>query len=165
MGSPGSRARCFRTCTRSTTAQDPSLSRANDNLSIAFRLRPHRRHPGLCTFSRVNTRPVRTPINASAITLLPPPHDSGPAWIATPSPYGSFLHYTSPVLTGALGRWCRACTKFRPRDSQTHFFFVFAPFPYPACFSLTSKPVFFGVDKVGNISQILTCDSFHEPGL
>ena len=109
MGSPGSRARCFRTCTRPPTAQDPSLSRANDNLSIAFRSRPHRRRPGLCTLSRLNTRPVRTPVNASAMTLLSPPHDSGPAWIATPSPYGSFLHYTSPVLTGALGRSCRNC--------------------------------------------------------
>jgi single stranded DNA-binding protein len=29
------------------------------------------------------------------------PHDSGPVWIATPSPYDSFIHYTSPVFTGA----------------------------------------------------------------
>jgi hypothetical protein len=28
-------------------------------------------------------------------------HDSGPEWIATPSPYGSFIHNTLPVLPGA----------------------------------------------------------------
>ena len=29
------------------------------------------------------------------------PHDSGSAWVASPSPYGSFIHYTSPVYPGA----------------------------------------------------------------
>jgi hypothetical protein len=24
-------------------------------------------------------------------------------WLATPSPYGTFIHYTLPVLTGAFG--------------------------------------------------------------
>ena len=37
------------------------------------------------------------------MALLPPPHDSGPVWFAKPSPYGSFIHCTLPVLTGALG--------------------------------------------------------------
>ncbi len=36
------------------------------------------------------------------MALLPLPHDSGPVWIAKPSPYDSFIHYTLPVLTGAL---------------------------------------------------------------
>ena len=53
--------------------------------------------------SRLNTRPARTPVNASAMPLLTVPHDSGPVWIATPSPYDSFIHDTSPVLTGAFG--------------------------------------------------------------
>jgi hypothetical protein len=28
-------------------------------------------------------------------------HDSGPVWIANPSPYETFIHNTLPVLTGA----------------------------------------------------------------
>jgi hypothetical protein len=51
---------------------------------------------------QLNTWPIRTPVNASALVLLPPPHDPGPVWIATPSPYGTFIHYTLPVLTGAF---------------------------------------------------------------
>ena len=37
--------------------------------------------------------------------LTPPsraaPQDSGPLWVASPSTYDSFIHYTLPVLTGA----------------------------------------------------------------
>jgi hypothetical protein len=29
------------------------------------------------------------------------PHDSGPVWVASPSPYDSFIHDTSPVYPGA----------------------------------------------------------------
>lgn len=47
--------------------------------------------------SRLNTRPVRTPIDASVPPLRAVPHDSGPVWVATPSPYDSFIHYTMPV--------------------------------------------------------------------
>jgi hypothetical protein len=25
------------------------------------------------------------------------PHDTGSVWVATPSPYDSFIHYTMPV--------------------------------------------------------------------
>jgi hypothetical protein len=39
-------------------------------------------------------------------------HDSGPEWIATPSPYGSFIHNTSPVLTAH----CRLLKKPRSDD-------------------------------------------------
>jgi hypothetical protein len=35
--------------------------------------------------SRLNTRPIRFPVNASAMPLLPQPHDSGSVWFATPS--------------------------------------------------------------------------------
>jgi hypothetical protein len=59
--------------------------------------------PKLNRISRLNTWPARTPVNASAMALLPPPHDSRPVWVATPSPYDSFIHYTLPVLTGAFG--------------------------------------------------------------
>jgi hypothetical protein len=45
--------------------------------------------------------------NASTPPLRAAPHDSGPMWVATPLSYDSFIHYTSPVLTGAQGakRW------------------------------------------------------------
>ena len=52
--------------------------------------------------SRLNTRPAFSLVNASAMALLPPPHDSGPMWFAKPSSYDSFIHDTLPVLTGAF---------------------------------------------------------------
>ena len=54
--------------------------------------------------SRLNTWPARTPVNASAAAFLPPPHDSGPVWLATPSPYGSLIHDTLPVYPALSGR-------------------------------------------------------------
>jgi len=36
----------------------------------------------ISAISRLNTQPERTPVNASAMALLPPPHDSGPEWVA-----------------------------------------------------------------------------------
>jgi len=45
-GSPGSRARCFRTCTGSLTARGPGTSRNIDALDVAFRFSLQRRHPG-----------------------------------------------------------------------------------------------------------------------
>ena len=42
-----------------------------------------------------------SPVNASQPTLRASAHDSGPMRFATPSSYGTFTHYLSPVLTGA----------------------------------------------------------------
>src|ERR1700733_10773212 len=50
--------------------------------------------------SRLNTRPVRSPVNASTPLWRAAPHESGPVWIATPSPYDSFILYTLPVFIG-----------------------------------------------------------------
>ena len=47
--------------------------------------------------SRLNTRPARAPVNASPRSSRAAPHDSGSVWLAKPSPYDSFIHYTSPV--------------------------------------------------------------------
>jgi hypothetical protein len=87
---------------RSKTAQSPSLSRDIDTFGIAFRLTHGVGTLEFTSISRLNTWPIRSPVNASAMALLPPPHDSGPVWIATPSPYATFIHYTMPVLTGAF---------------------------------------------------------------
>ena len=51
--------------------------------------------------SRLNTRPARPPVHASTLPLRTAPQDSGPLWVANPSTYDSFIHYTLPVLTGA----------------------------------------------------------------
>jgi len=53
--------------------------------------------------SRLNTRPVLFPVNASTPPSRAAPHDSGSIWVANPLPYDFFIHYTSPVLTGAQG--------------------------------------------------------------
>jgi hypothetical protein len=79
-------------------------SRVGDAVGVAFRVVPLRRHPGPLRISRLNTWPARTPVNASAAALLPLPHDSGPAWFDTPSPYGSFIHDTLPVCPALSGR-------------------------------------------------------------
>ena len=53
--------------------------------------------PRSSSLSRLNTQPVRAPINASTPSLWTAPHDSGPVWVAKPSPYDSFIHNTLPV--------------------------------------------------------------------
>ena len=54
--------------------------------------------------SRLNTRPVRSPVNASTPPSRAAPHDSGSLWFATPSTHETFIHNTLPVLTGARRR-------------------------------------------------------------
>jgi len=53
--------------------------------------------------TRLNTRPARSPVNASTPPSRAAPHDLGPMWVADPLSYDSFIHYTSPVSTGAQG--------------------------------------------------------------
>ena len=53
--------------------------------------------PRRMALSRLNTRPARTPVNASSPSLRAAPHDSGSVWVASPSPYDSFIRITSPV--------------------------------------------------------------------
>src|SRR5439155_18390631 len=47
--------------------------------------------------SRLHTRPVPPPVNASRSPLRALTHDSGPAWLATPSPHDFFIDCTAPV--------------------------------------------------------------------
>ena len=62
--------------------------------------------PTLPLISRLDTRPARTPVNASPWTLRTVAHDSGPVWVATPSPHETPVRDTSPVSTGArTPRW------------------------------------------------------------
>jgi hypothetical protein len=60
---------------------------------------------GAGTFTQPDSQPCRLlpPVNASTPPSRAAPHDSGPMWVADPLSYDSFIHYTSPVLTGAQG--------------------------------------------------------------
>ena len=51
--------------------------------------------------SRLNTRPARSPVNASTPPSRAAPHDSGPMWVATPLSCDFFIHYNLAGLTGA----------------------------------------------------------------
>jgi hypothetical protein len=50
LGSPGSRARCFRACPGSPTPWGPCPARARARQDVAFRIRRRRRHPRLADF-------------------------------------------------------------------------------------------------------------------
>jgi len=54
--------------------------------------------PEWSKLSRLDTRPARSPVNASPPASRPTAHDSGPVWVATPSPYETSIRNTSPVL-------------------------------------------------------------------
>src|SRR5438874_7363487 len=48
--------------------------------------------------SGLNTRPARTPTNASQPALRLATHSSGPTWFAIPLSYDSCIRYTSPLI-------------------------------------------------------------------
>jgi hypothetical protein len=54
--------------------------------------------PELSKISRLDTRPARSPVNASPTTSQSLAHDSEPVWVAGPLPYETFIRNTSPVL-------------------------------------------------------------------
>src|SRR6266542_2856391 len=70
-------------------------------ISTASAPRSSHRLRGGVSISRLNTWPIRTPVNASPAPLRTPMHDSEPVWAANPSPYETFIHNTLPVFTGA----------------------------------------------------------------
>jgi len=52
--------------------------------------------------SQLNALPACAPVNASMVALRLATHDSGSGWFATPFPYDSFIHNSTPVYPGAL---------------------------------------------------------------
>src|SRR4029077_16870992 len=52
-------------------------------------------------FTRLKTRPPRSPINASTPPSRAAPHDSGPMWVANPLSCDFSIHYNLAGLTGA----------------------------------------------------------------
>ena len=53
--------------------------------------------------SRLNTSPARAPVNASASSLRPTPHDSGSGWFATPFLRDSFIRNSAPITGASSG--------------------------------------------------------------
>ena len=89
-GSPGSRARCLHACTGSRTARGlPGLAMAS--WTVLPSERGTTSAPRMSEISRLNTWPTCSPVNASPAPLRAPAHDSGPAWLARPSLYGSLI--------------------------------------------------------------------------
>ena len=83
--------------------------------------------------SRLNTPPACAPVNASLPALRLRAHDSEPVWLARPSPYGSFIHTSTPVYPGApmISNSNSLC---RERDAQSKTAaFYFTPFLVPSC--------------------------------
>jgi hypothetical protein len=86
---------------------------------VAFLAVALSRHVRIAGFRSSIARPAYTPVNASAATLRPPPHDSGPGWCVTPFPYDSFIHYSMPVYPGAFATLPRSRSRTRLGTSHT----------------------------------------------
>jgi hypothetical protein len=80
----------------STTAPDRPGARAGAPVRVAFRSVHSVGVPGVL-FSRLNTQPRRTPVNASPTPSRGPAHDSGTVWFATPSLEETCTLYSLPV--------------------------------------------------------------------
>ena len=68
----------------SSTAPGRPGARDDAPVHVAFRSMHSVGVPGVL-FSRLNTQPMRTPVNASPSPSRGPTHDSGTVWFARPS--------------------------------------------------------------------------------
>jgi hypothetical protein len=80
----------------STTAPGRPGARDDAPVRVAF----HSKHsvgvPGV-VFSRLNTQPMHTPVNASPTPSRKPTHNSGTVWFARPSLEETCTLYSLPV--------------------------------------------------------------------
>jgi hypothetical protein len=62
-------------------------------------------------FSRLNTQPALSPVNASTAFLQTPPHDSGSSWLARPLTFETFIQYnhSTELYRTARGGGVFAC--------------------------------------------------------
>src|ERR1700730_15866609 len=74
--------------------QRPSPSRSVD---CGLPLTPTGSASRTCLFSRLNTQPALSPVNASPSLLRAPPHDSGSLRLARPLTFETFIQYNLPV--------------------------------------------------------------------
>jgi hypothetical protein len=91
-------------------------------ISTASALRSDHRLCDGVSISRLNTWPIRTPVNASSAPLRTPTHDSEPVWVANPSPYETFIHITLPVFTGAPKSETNSTFETQNSKSKTNLF-------------------------------------------
>src|SRR5438094_4438013 len=68
--------------------------------------------------SRLNTRPARSPVNASTPPSRAAPHDSGPMWVAIPLSCDFSIHYNLAGFTGAQEKADGHDTRPRKKESQ-----------------------------------------------
>jgi len=80
----------------STTAPGRPGARDDAPVHVAFRSMHSVGVPGVL-FSRLNTQPMRTPVNASPTPSRVSPHDSGTVWFARPSLRETCTLYSLPV--------------------------------------------------------------------
>jgi hypothetical protein len=80
----------------STTAPGRPGARDDAPVHVAFRSMHSVGVPGVL-FSRLNTQPMRTPVNASPTPSRRPMHDSGTVWFARPSLEETCTLYSLPV--------------------------------------------------------------------
>src|SRR5258708_15995800 len=80
----------------STTAPGHPGARDDAPVHVAFRSMHSVGVPGVL-FSRLNTQPMRTPVNASPSPSLGPTHDPGTVWFARPSLEETRTLYSLPV--------------------------------------------------------------------
>ena len=80
----------------STTAPGRPGARDDAPVHVAFRSMHSVGVPGVL-FSRLNTQPMRTPVNASPSPSRGPTHDSGTVWFARPSLEETCTLYPLPV--------------------------------------------------------------------
>jgi len=85
----------------SDSAASPADSPESASWRVAFPMSGQGRHAGV-VISEVNTWPACTPIPATPAMLPSPAQDAGPRRLARPFSYGSFIHTSQPVLTGAF---------------------------------------------------------------
>jgi len=57
--------------------------------------------PEWSKISRLDTRPAHSPVNASPLPSRATAHDSGPVWLAKPSPYETFIRCYLAGFAGA----------------------------------------------------------------
>jgi len=80
----------------STTAPGRPGARDDAPVHVAFRSMHSVGVPGVL-FSRLNTQPMRTPVNASPSPSRVSAHDSGTVWFARPSLKETCTLYSLPV--------------------------------------------------------------------
>jgi hypothetical protein len=85
----------------STTAPGRPGARDDAPGHVAFRSKHSVGDPGV-VFSRLNTQPMRTPVNASPTPSRVSAHDSGTVWFARPSLGETCTLYSLPVSRRTL---------------------------------------------------------------